>query len=191
MSFEQESGTASHVVLHSNEVAPPQWFAAYTSSRHEKKVAEQLRLRAIEHYLPLYCAERRWNKRRVTVEEPLFPGYVFVRLPLTARLRVLEIHGVSTLVSRSGVPLALPEDEVERVRRCLSLSKHAQPHPYVGPGTRVHIVGGPLAGLEGVVTRQDGRTRFVLSVDLIMRSIAVNVDARYLQAASSAVPIAA
>jgi transcriptional antiterminator NusG len=154
----------------------PRWYVIHTRSRHEKRVSEQLQIRQVEVFLPLYRARRNWNGRKATVDLPLFPGYVFVRIPLAERLSVLGLAGVAGLVSFQGAPVPLPELEMERMRSCLSLAT-AEPVPYFRPGNRVRIVAGPLAGLEGVILRQNGQARFVLSIDLILRSVAVNVDA--------------
>lgn len=153
------------------------WYAAYTCAQHEKRVAEQLAEREVEHLLPLYAAVHRWKDRRVRVELPLFPGYVFVRLALQDRLRVLQVPSVVRLVGFGGLPAALPDDQVEILRSGLADRLHVEPHPFLAVGRRVRIVCGPLAGLEGILRRKKNNLRFVLSVDLIQRSIAVDVDA--------------
>lgn len=153
------------------------WFAAYTCAQHEKRVAEQLTEREVEHFLPLYASVRRWRDRRVRLDLPLFPGYVFVRLALRDRLRVLQVPSVVRLVSFGGLPAPLPDEQVEILRAGLADALHAEPHPFLAVGRRVRIVHGPLAGLEGVLQRKKSNFRFVLSVELIQRSIAVDVDA--------------
>lgn len=160
-----------------------QWYAAYTSSNHEKRVALQLRERAIEHFLPLYDSVRRWKDRRMQLELPLFPGYVFVRLPLCDRLRVLQIPGVARLVGFNGRPTALPKEELEALKRSLENGLHAEPYPYLTAGRRVRIAQGPLTGLEGIMLRWKGNWRVVLSLDLIQRSVCVDIDALNLEPA--------
>jgi transcription antitermination factor NusG len=152
------------------------WYAAYTSANHEKRVAKQLQERALEHFLPLYRSVQRWSDRRVQIELPLFPGYVFVRLALRDRLRVLQIPSVVRLVGFNGLPTALPDEEMETLRAGLSQRSRAEPHPFITVGRRVCIRSGPLEGLEGVMLRRRGKIRFVLSVELIQRSIVVDVD---------------
>ncbi len=159
------------------EYTEPRWYAAYTCVRHEKKIAEQLERRAVESFLPLYETVHRWKDRRVRVELPLFPGYIFVRIALKDRLQVLEIPSVVRLVGFNGQPCALADEEVEALRNGLSQQLGMQPHPYLTVGRRVRIKGGPLAGLEGILLRKKGNLRIVLSIDLIMRSIVVDVDA--------------
>ena len=159
----------------------PRWYAAYTCANHEKQVASQLGDRRVEHFLPIYETVHRWKDRRVRLQLPLFPGYVFVHLPLRDRLQVLEVRSVVRLVGfGGGLPAALPEQEIETLRDGLSGDLRAQPHPYLTIGRRVRIKNGPLAGMEGILRRRKGNYRVVLSVDLIQQSIAVEADAAAL-----------
>jgi transcription antitermination factor NusG len=153
-------------------------------------VAAQLDVRAVEHFLPLYGSVRRWKDRRVKLELPLFPGYVFIRLALRDRLRVLEIPSVVRLVGFNGQPAALPNEEMEILRTGLSQSLRAEPHPFLTVGRRVRITGGPFTGLEGVLTRKKSSLRVVVAVDLIQRSVAVDVDAADVQAMAGAKAVA-
>jgi len=154
----------------------PHWFAAYTCAQHEKRVAAESGMREVEHFLPLYSSVRRWKDRRVQLESPLFPGYVFVRLALRDRLRVLQIPSVVRLVGFNSQPTALPDTEIEIMRSGLSQSLRAEPHPFLAVGRRVRITGGPFAGLEGVLKRKKNSLRVVVSLSLIQRSVAVDVD---------------
>jgi transcriptional antiterminator NusG len=165
----------------------PRWYVIHTRSRHEKRVSDQLQIKQIEGFLPLYRSRRNWNGRNAVIDLPLFPGYLFVHISLAERLSVLNLAGVAGLVSFQGAPVPLPDLEMERMRTCLSMTQ-AEPVPYFKPGNRVRIVAGPLAGLEGVILRQNGQARFVLSIDLILRSVAVNVNACDLELV---VPVAA
>lgn len=159
----------------------PHWYAVYTRANHEKTVAEQLANRCIEHFLPLYTSVRRWKDRRVQIERPLFPGYVFVQLALREKLRVLEIPSVSRLVGFDGHPTPLAELEIAHIRKFLSLGYLAEPHFYLCTGDRVRVVSGPLQGMEGILLKKRSTCRFVISIDLIMRSVSVQIDARDLQ----------
>ena len=160
----------------------PQWFAAYTSPRHEKRVEEHLSQRAIEHYLPLYRSQRKWNDgSRITLNLPLFPGYIFVFIRQSERVRVLEVPGVVAIVSGTGrEPVPLPDAEINALRSGLNL-RRAEPHPLLTVGQRARIRWGALAGMEGVVVRIKNSFRIVLTMQLIMRSIAVEVDERELE----------
>lgn len=154
----------------------PRWYAAHTCANHERKVVDHLESRGVEHFLPQYESVRKWKDRKVLLRLPLFPGYVFVRLSLQDRLKVLQVPGVACLVSFGGRPVPMPEDEFLKLRGFLAEGFHAEPHPYLRIGRRVRIKSGPLAGLEGIVARKKRGERLVLSVDLLMRSIIVDVD---------------
>src|SRR6266436_10174465 len=155
--------------------ASRRWYAAYTKPCHEKRVAEHLEIRKIESFLPLYRGSRRWNNGcNITLERPLYPGYVFVHIPTDERVRVLELSGVVSIVGTTREPTPLPDEDIERLRSGLHLV-HAEPHPTLTMGETVRIRSGPLQGMTGVVTRQKNSFRVVLTVDLIMKSVAVEV----------------
>lgn len=154
----------------------------YTRANHEKRVAEQLLERSVENFLPCYESVRRWKDRKVRLLMPLFPGYVFVRIPLSDQMRVREIPSVAALVGFGGTPAALPDDEIWALRKGFALGLRAEPHPYLTVGRRVRVVGGPLAGFQGILVCKKNRTRFVISLELIMRSVAVEIDPVELQA---------
>ena len=160
----------------------PKWFAVYTISRHEKRVAQHLTQREIEFYLPLYRSQRKWSDgSRVTLELPLFPGYLFVRIKRTERVRVLDVPGALTVVGGTGrEPVALPDDAVEALRAGLHL-RRAEPHPLLTVGQRARIRSGALAGMEGVVLRMKNSFRVILTLDHIQRSIAVEVGGQDLE----------
>jgi transcription antitermination factor NusG len=166
----------------------PKWFAAYTSPRHEKRVAQYLNVREIEHYLPLYRPRRKWSDgSTVTLSLPLFPGYIFVRIGRNERVRVLEVPGVLTFVGGTGgQPAQLPEAEIDALRAGLSL-RQVEPHPLLTVGQRARIRSGALAGMEGVVVRRNNGLRVVLTMDLIMQSMAVEVDGTELEPLDAAV----
>lgn len=126
--------------------------------------------------MPLYRSLRRWKDRRKELALVLFPGYVFVRMELQNRLRVLQLPGAVRLVAFNGQPATLPEEEIENLRNYLSRSGSIEPHPYLSVGRRVRVRSGPLKGLEGIILRTKDRCRIVVSIHLIMRSVAVEVD---------------
>ncbi|HUA14864.1 MAG TPA: UpxY family transcription antiterminator [Verrucomicrobiae bacterium] len=163
--------------------AQPHWYALYTCAHHEKRVAELMERRQLSCFVPLYRCLRRWKDRRKELELVLFPGYVFVHTPLSNRLRVLEVPGVVRLVSFNGQPAALPTEEIEALRNRLSGSSRVEPHPYLRVGRRVRVHSGPLQGLEGIIVRRKERCRLIFSIDLIQRSLAVEIDESDLEAA--------
>jgi transcription antitermination factor NusG len=158
-----------------------QWFAAYTFSCQEKRVAQHLATRGIEFFLPVHRNISHWkNGLRMLIEKPLFPGYVFVKIDGREKIRVLELSGVHSIVGVGPQPIPLPYEEIEALRRGLA-SSNAEPHPMVKTGERVMIRNGPLAGMTGIVLSQKNTTRVILTLNLIMRSISVEVDAHDLE----------
>lgn len=155
----------------------PFWYAGYTAARHEKRVAEHLSQRGVEHFLPLYETVHRWKNGRHRVSLPLFPGYIFVRIPLQERLRVLEVPGFVRLVGFNALPEPLPDTDVEKMKNALSHGVVAEPYPYLTAGTRVEVRRGPLTGMTGILLRRQNKHRVVISIDLIMRAMVVDVAA--------------
>ena len=165
---------------------PASWFAAYTTPRHEKHAAEMLTERGIETFLPLYRAARQWKKScPVVLELPLFPTYVFVRVPRQARGAVLGTPGVLSIVGSSKEAWALPDLEIEALRRGMQTCK-VEPHPYLKVGEKVRVKTGVMAGAEGILVRKKNEFRVVLAFDAIMRSVSVEVDADDLELACEA-----
>jgi transcription antitermination factor NusG len=163
---------------------PRQWFAVYTTSCHEKRVAEHCQVRDIESFLPTYPRIRRWkNGCTVHIESPLFPGYVFVRVNQTHKVRVLELPGVVSIVGAARQPTPLPDAEIEALRSGIHLLK-AEPHPCLNLGDKVKIRSGPLAGMTGILVRKKNGLRVVLTLELIMKSISVEIDEQHLEVAS-------
>jgi transcription antitermination factor NusG len=166
--------------LRSSALAPSYfelfWYAAYTRANHEKHVAEQFSRRSVEHFLPLYQTVRRWKDRRKKLQLALFPSYVFVRLSLHDRLQVLQVPGVAKLVGFNGTPTALPHEEIESLRASLEGGVRAEPHPFMTSGRRVRVKYGPLAGMTGILVKKKNKTRFVVSVELIQRAMAIEIE---------------
>jgi transcription antitermination factor NusG len=154
----------------------PNWYAAYTCARHEKKVAHQLEERGVEYFLPVYHSVRRWKDRRKEIEFVLFPSYVFVRLALVDRLRVLQLPGVVRFVAFHGKPAALPTGDIEALRNGIAQWLQPEHHPYLTAGRRVRVVQGPLSGAQGILVRWKNSCRLVISIDAIMRSVSVEID---------------
>jgi transcription antitermination factor NusG len=169
-------GITSHLQLQGEDPLGtlPSWYAIYTRPRHEKRVAWELERRDLEVCLPMYETIHRWRNGRHRLQLPLFPGYAFVRTSLRQRLAVLTIPGVVRLVGFNGKPAPLPDAQVEGVRQAVSKRIHIEPYPYLSVGRKVRIKAGPLAGCAGILIRKKGLSRVVLSVDLIMRSVAVD-----------------
>jgi len=158
----------------------------YTTCRHEKRIAQHMAQREIQHYLPLYRADRKWRDgSRVTLELPLFPSYIFVRIKRSERASVLSVPGALALVGGTGgEPAPLPESAIDALRA--GLREHrVEPHPLLQVGQRVRICDGAFAGLEGVVIRRKSGCRVVLTLEQIMQSVAVEVDENDLECIAS------
>jgi transcriptional antiterminator NusG len=151
------------------------WYVVQTCPRHEKCVYRQLFLRNVESFLPLYKAVHRWKDRRKELDLPLFPGYIFVHIPAAGYLKVLQISSVVRLVGARGAPEPLLDAEIESLREGLH-RLDAEPCAYLKIGRKVRIRSGPLSNMEGILIRKVNSYRVVLSVDAIMRSIAVEID---------------
>jgi len=164
----------------------PHWYAVYTRANHEHRVADQLAEREVDHFLPEYESVRRWRDRKVRLTMPLFPGYVFVHLALRDRLHILQIPGVARLVGFDGHPAPVPDEEVKRIREFLNRGFRAEPHPNLQAGRRARVLSGPLEGMEGIILRRRNGIRFVISFELIQRSMAVEVSGLELEPLSRA-----
>ena len=152
------------------------WWAVYTKHQHEKHVADMLLTKGTEVFLPLYSADRCRRDRTVRLALPLFPSYVFVREKIEMRLAVLSTPGVHLIVSRGPALGVIPDEEIENLRVAISAERVIEPHPYCQIGNRVRITRGALEGLEGILVRQKGLCRVVISIEMLAKSIAVEVD---------------
>jgi len=153
------------------------WYAVRTRANHEKKVVDQLLGRSISAFLPIYNSVRRWHDRKVTLELPLFPGYVFVHIPLSLRHDILKVAGAAQLVGPRGNPEPIADDEVEALREARRKNVLTDPHPYLREGMRVRIKAGPFESLEGFLVKKKSASRVVITLHQISSSFAVQVDA--------------
>ena len=161
---------------HSDVLDSP-WFAVYTAPRHEKQVQKHLQLRSVEHFLPVYTHQAAWKDgTRPTLQLPLFPSYLFVQIEKEQRSRVLQVPGVLAIVGGTGKePATLDSTEIEMLRAGVQLRK-VEPHPVIHVGQTALIRRGPFTGKSGIVVRKKGAVRVVLTLEVIMRSIAVECD---------------
>jgi len=157
------------------------WYAARVKSNFEHAVSRHLRARGYEEFLPTYRARRRWSDRIKEIQVPLFGGYVFCRLEAGNRLPVLTTPGVVHLVGIGKTPCAVAEDELEAVRRIVESELLARPWPFLQLGQHVELVRGPLAGVEGILTKFKGNYRLVVSVQLLQRSVAVEIEGDWVR----------
>ncbi len=166
-------------------VDEPVWFAVWTRNQYEPKVAEALQRKTIEVFLPRVAVRSARRDRCRVLARPLFPGYLFVRVVPSREsyIQIASTDGVVRLLGERWDALhPIPDSEVEAVRRIVTASEHARAVPWIRVGDRVRIVAGPLESLEGFVQGcRGGRATFVVNVDLLQRSVAVEVAADLLQ----------
>ncbi len=153
------------------------WYAAYTRHQHEKAVARNLSNKGFETFLPLYTTARLWKDRTKHLLLPLFPGYVFLRGRLERWLEIVTTPGVHWLVGSAGQPAGIPQAEIDAIRRVVEKGIRIEPHCFLQCGDWVRVKSGPLEGLEGILLRKKNSSRLVLSVELLEKSIAMEVDA--------------
>jgi transcription elongation factor/antiterminator RfaH len=165
------------------------WYAVLTRSRQEKIAASMLDYVAVANFLPLVTQERRWSDRKQMVSVPLFPGYLFVRIVRSSELllRVLKVPGVVDFVRNRDGPMAIPEREIENVHTVLSHGVGCSAHPFLKAGDRVRVARGALAGIEGTFLRSGSQSKLVISVEMIQRSVAVNIDSSDVELVSCVV----
>jgi transcription antitermination factor NusG len=152
------------------------WFALTVKPRHEKAAAQNLRLRGLEEFLPLYNSRRQWSDRTQTVTLPLFPGYVFCRFTPSECLQVLNTPCVSSVVGFGRQASPVDDSEIAAIRTMVASGLPIQPWDYIHAGDTVQITGGALEGIRGIALRDKGVDRVVVNVELLRRSVAVEID---------------
>ncbi len=155
---------------------PAGWYALYTRHQHEKAVANTLSAKGFQVFLPLYTVRHQWKDRRKQLTLPLFPCYVFVHTSLSQRVEVLRTPGVHQFVGFTGMPSAIAVEEIAALRRAIDCSLEVEPHPFLQCGEHVRVKCGPLTGYEGILVRQKNLCRLVLSIEILSRSVAVEME---------------
>jgi transcription antitermination factor NusG len=154
------------------------WFALRVRPRQEKTTAFALQSKGFEEFLPLYRDRRRWSDRMKALEIPLFPRYVFCRFSLRTQLAVLTTPGVQSIVGMAKRPIPIDESEIVAIQAAMASKAASQPWPYLQVGQRVRIDRGPLKGLEGILVKIQSECCVVISLTLLMRSVAITIDMR-------------
>ncbi len=152
------------------------WFAVQVRSQRESRVAYHLIGKGYELFLPLYKSRKRWSDRIKEIEAPLFPGYLFCRLDRNDRLPILKTPWVLQIVGLNGSPIPIDEEEIRAVRTLVTSGAPTQPWPFVEIGDRVRIESGPLRGVVGILNQIKDNHRLVVSITLLQRSVAVEID---------------
>lgn len=156
---------------------PTCWYALYTKHQHEKTVAHNLLCKGFETFLPLYASARNWKDRAKLLHLPLFPCYVFLKTNLERRLDIITAPGVYGLVSSGGQPATIPAAQIESIRQVVGSSAHVEPYPFLKCGDWVRVRSGPLTGVQGILVRIKTIYRLVVSVEMLGRAAAVEIDA--------------
>jgi transcription antitermination factor NusG len=156
------------------------WYAIRVRARWEQLVADALRNKEYEEFLPLYRKRSNWSDRVKEISLPLFPGYVFCRSDLSGRAPFITTPGVIGILSFGGYPAIISQEEIEAIKAVIRSGADVAPWPYIREGQRVRILRGALAGVEGVLVRPKSDWRVVLSVETLCRSIAVEVDREWV-----------
>ena len=157
------------------------WCVLYARHHHEQKIASILSGKGFQIFLPMYDAVHRWADRNKRVASPLFPGYVFFVDEADRRLQVLATPGVHTILMTGPAPAVIPNEEMAAIRRAVESPFRVEPHEFLGNGHLVRIMSGPLAGLEGIVSRKKDSCRLVLSIKMLGRSAAVEISSAALE----------
>jgi transcription antitermination factor NusG len=157
------------------------WFALRVKSRTEKAVSTIARSKGFEEFLPLYQSRRKWSDRFKSVEIPLFPGYVFCRLNPDFRLPLLTIPGVMSFVGIGKIPVPIDEAEIAAIQAAVGAGLLAEPYPFLEVGQKVRLAEGPLTGLEGWLVEVRKQERLVVSVSMLKRSVAVEIDRQWVR----------
>lgn len=152
------------------------WYAVRTKSKFEQVTANMLRHKGYEEFLPTYLSRRRWSDRTKTIAMPLFPGYVFCRFDCDNRLPVLTVPGVVSIVSFGKTLAPIPDEEVTAIQKIVKSESFAEPWPFLQVGERILVERGPLAGIEGILINIKGNYRLIASVNMLHRSVAVEID---------------
>lgn len=160
---------------------PCRWYAAYTYPRHERSVAKNLSAQGVEVFCPTFSVESPWKDRRVTILCPLFPGYVFTRIHLEERIKVVSHPSVLRLLSFNGIPVPIPDCEIDAIRLCVMTGSKLESHPFLETGMRVRVREGLFCGVEGIVIRKSNKCGLVVSISAICQAVVLEVDPECLQ----------
>lgn len=154
----------------------PKWYVLHSKCHHEKNIVLRLESMGIETFFPVRALERKWKDRKKIVDFPLFPGYVFVNMPLIKKREVVETAGVVRIVGNTG-PEPLPANQIIAIKKFIETKIEFDPYPYLVPGIEVEVKRGPLKHVRGVLVSKKNKHRLVINVELLNNSIATEIDA--------------
>jgi transcription antitermination factor NusG len=165
-----------------SHICESSWYAIYTRHQHEKMVAQILTSKGFEAFLPLFATRHNWKDRTKALSLPLFPCYVFLKGGIERRLQIITTPGIYSVVSSGGQPAAIPNFEIEAIRRAVESGARIETHPFLKCGNWVRVKCGPLAGIEGILVRKKNISRLVLSVEILGTAAAMEVAAFQVEA---------
>jgi transcription antitermination factor NusG len=152
------------------------WFALSVTARHEKVVAEMLRYKGFETFLPLYRRRHQYVRRYREFDLPVFPGYLFCRTDLSTRLPIMTTPGVVRMVGAGRTPIPVDHTEIVSLQKATAAGTAVAPHPFLQCGQVGRVIVGPLAGVEGIVIKSKHSARLILSVTLLQRAVQLEID---------------
>lgn len=176
-----------HEVSPHENVQESQWYALFVRSNQEKKTAQRLSITGIDHFLPCHQSVHQWKDRRVVLESPLFPGYIFVRASVPQRMKVLMFPNVVSFVGPKISPWVISAHEIAWLRRGTDEGK-AEPHPYLTAGQRVVVIHGVMSGMEGILVHRKNTAWVVVALDSIARAFTVEIDASSVEPSRGYLP---
>jgi transcription antitermination factor NusG len=176
---------ADSIATMESQVRDSPWYALYTRHQHEKMVDQILTNKGFNTFLPLYATTHNWKDRTKALSLPLFPCYVFLKGGIERRLHILTTPGVYGLVSSAGQPAAIPDIEIEAIRRVVESGTRVEAHPFLKCGNWVRVKCGPLTGIEGILVRKKNISRLVLSVEILGTAASIEVAAFQVEAVNA------
>jgi transcription antitermination factor NusG len=165
-----------------SQVCDGRWYALHTRHQHEKMVDQILTNKGFNTFLPLYATTHNWKDRTKALSLPLFPCYVFLKGGIQRRLQILTTPGIYGLVSSAGQPAAIPDIEIDAIRRVLESGTRVEAYPFLKCGNWVRVKCGPLTGIEGILVRKKNISRLVLSVEILGTAASIEVAAFQVEA---------
>lgn len=162
------------------------WYALQVKVNHERRVADALQSKGYETFVPLYKTTRRWSDRIKCLERPLFPTYAFCRFNPESKYGVVSTPSVTRIVGFGKRPVPVDNAEIDALKIAMTSGHTCEPHPVLGVGQKVKVIDGPLAGLKGILLAEARKKRIVISVTLVQKAVAVEVDTRSVVVDSAA-----
>jgi transcription antitermination factor NusG len=156
------------------------WFALRVKSHFENTVGTIARYKGFEEFVPVYRRRHRWSDRFKDVDLPLFPGYVFCRIDPQVRMPILTIPGALHFVGIGKVPVPIDDSEIRAIQSAVRSGLVTEPWEYMKVGQLVRLEEGPLTGLEGILIETKKQYRIVVSVTMLQRSVAVEIERHWV-----------